>query len=137
MNNPTLNPSSSTQNIAVTLQTDSSNYTRKELTQFIDKTMKLLRDIGSKSLELAYHNYHNKLLESSPNVLRLYLYGSPKDIAELKKLIDLQNPIEIKHYIFQYKKTTNREDKKFCMIIATKKSNYFTVNDECSIYDYI
>ena len=101
-----------TENAVLTLDIDPSKYTQEELAALMENIMKSVSIIGDGTLKLAYYKKGS---------IKLFLNGSPEDIAELQRLINSKESTQIEgHNITEIQETTPEEDAKISLIKQVK-----------------
>ncbi|MGL4503896.1 MAG: protein kinase domain-containing protein [Planktothrix sp.] len=104
------------ENAALTLDIDPSEYTPEELAALMENIMKLVGNLGNGTLKLAYYKKGS---------IKLFLNGSPEDIAELQRLINSKQLTQIEgHNISEVQKTTPEEDAKISRIQRIKTGGF-------------
>jgi hypothetical protein len=95
-----------TENAVLTLDIDPSKYTQEELAALMENIMKSVSIIGDGTLKLAYYKKGS---------IKLFLNGSPEDIAELQRLINSKESTQIEgHKILQkFRKLPQKKTRKF------------------------
>ncbi|MGL4500841.1 MAG: pentapeptide repeat-containing protein, partial [Planktothrix sp.] len=111
-----INNSAPTENAALTLEINPSDYTPAELAELIETIMKSVSIIGDGTLKLAYYKKGS---------IKLFLSGSPEDIAEIQRLINLKELTEIEgHNITEIQENTPEEDAKISLIQGIKTGEF-------------